>query len=433
MPFDPGDDDLLSVSQPSAAVTFRVSPRDRRVFRTVSWHGGSRTSSVRLLRGAPRGDPESTFDWCWLRQDAAPATPNPLPPLRVADLFAGCGQMSVGAREAARAVGRGMELALAYDFDADATRVCARTFPGCGAVTGHIEDRLDGELGGKMTSRERELIRGLGRIDLLVGGPPCQGHSDLNNHTRRNDARNGLALRMARFAELVRPPYIVLENVRGVVHDRKRVLQSVDAALQRLGYRTARALVHAEDHGVPQRRHRMVMVATTEHEDAGALLALRKQRERRPFWWACADLDGIEPDRAHDQAPIASKVNQRRMDYLLDNDEYNLPNSRRPRCHRGGDHTYHSVYGRLWWDKPVQTITTGFRCMGQGRFVHPHHARTITPHEAARLQFIPDFVDFDGILPTSVARMIGNAVPPKLIYEIVLRILTLRNDPLPCS
>jgi len=56
--------------------------------------------------------------------------------------------------------------------------------------------------------------------------------------------------------------------------------------------------------------------------------------------------------------------------------------------------------------------------MGQGRFVHPRQARTITPHEAARLQFIPDFVDFSGLRPTSVARLIGNAVPPKLSYGI---------------
>jgi len=61
--------------------------------------------------------------------------------------------------------------------------------------------------------------------------------------------------------------------------------------------------------------------------------------------------------------------------------------------------------------------------MGQGRFVHPRRRRTITPHEAARLQFIPDFVEFTGLKVTSTARLIGNAVPPKLVYDVLLRLL----------
>jgi DNA (cytosine-5)-methyltransferase 1 len=78
----------------------------------------------------------------------------------------------------------------------------------------------------------------------------------------------------------------------------------------------------------------------------------------------------------------------------------------------------------MYWEKPAQTITSGFTSMGQGRFVHPKEQRTLTPHEAARLQFIPDFFRFDeSIGRTALAEMIGNAVPPKLTYVIGLELL----------
>jgi DNA mismatch endonuclease (patch repair protein) len=77
------------------------------------------------------------------------------------------------------------------------------------------------------------------------------------------------------------------------------------------------------------------------------------------------------------------------------------------------------MYGRLAWDEPAQTVTTGFGSMGQGRYVHPARKRTLTPHEAARLQMLPDFYDFDGVQTrTALATMIGNAVPPVLAMAI---------------
>jgi DNA (cytosine-5)-methyltransferase 1 len=74
------------------------------------------------------------------------------------------------------------------------------------------------------------------------------------------------------------------------------------------------------------------------------------------------------------------------------------------------------MYGRLWWDRPAQTITSGYGSMGQGRYVHPDGYRTLTPHEAARLQFFPDWFDFGERTRTAWADAIGNAVPMKLSY-----------------
>ena len=96
----------------------------------------------------------------------------------------------------------------------------------------------------------------------------------------------------------------------------------------------------------------------------------------------------------------------------------------RPDCHRKKSHTYQSVYGRMSWLEAAPTITSGYETMGRGRFVHPKRRRTITAHEAARLQFIPDFVDFSSVVErSSLDRLIGNAVPPKLSYVLGLELL----------
>jgi DNA (cytosine-5)-methyltransferase 1 len=81
------------------------------------------------------------------------------------------------------------------------------------------------------------------------------------------------------------------------------------------------------------------------------------------------------------------------------------------------------MYGRLDWKAPAQTITSGYGSMGQGRYVHPDAERTLTPHEAARIQFFPDWFDFGDRDRTAWATLIGNAVPMKLSYVIALWLL----------
>ena len=115
--------------------------------------------------------------------------------------------------------------------------------------------------------------------------------------------------------------------------------------------------------------------------------------------------------------------NQRRIDYLFEHDIYNLPNSERPDCHRLKEHSYNAVYGRMHWDRPASTLTGGFACCGRGRFIHPLRRRTLTPHEAARVQFFPDFFDFSELGRTALVRAIGNAVPPKAGYVVALPLL----------
>jgi DNA (cytosine-5)-methyltransferase 1 len=107
---------------------------------------------------------------------------------------------------------------------------------------------------------------------------------------------------------------------------------------------------------------------------------------------------------------------------------HNLPNHRRPKCHQNG-HNYPAVYGRMFSSLPSPTITTGFGSTGQGRFVHPHKQRSLTPHEAARVQGFPDFFDFSTETGrVSLQTLIGNAVPPMMAEHILLPLLTLYEE-----
>jgi DNA (cytosine-5)-methyltransferase 1 len=128
-----------------------------------------------------------------------------------------------------------------------------------------------------------------------------------------------------------------------------------------------------------------------------------------------------------DDAPALSPENRARIDYLHDHDEYDLPDHQRPDCHKDG-HTYPSVYGRMYWDKPAQTITSGFMTPGRGRYVHPGQRRVITAREAARIQGFPDTYDFsvDGGAPSKKAltKWIGDAVPCWLGNAAVLAALS---------
>jgi DNA (cytosine-5)-methyltransferase 1 len=139
--------------------------------------------------------------------------------------------------------------------------------------------------------------------------------------------------------------------------------------------------------------------------------------EKVPVGSVLDDLLSVEP-RGGDEPSALSEENLERIRYLFANDLYELPDSIRPLCHQGG-HTYPSVYGRMRWDVPSATITSGFLSPGRGRFIHPRLPRTITLHEGARIQGFPDSFDFGfgrriDIARSTLARMIADAVPPAL-------------------
>jgi DNA (cytosine-5)-methyltransferase 1 len=408
--------------------SFRLNANRTMIERTITLRDGWSSTTRTPLETSPRArNPTedqlaAAADAIFLRSPEWPTLEAGNRSLRLVDLFSGGGLMTLGIWEACRALGRQLEPILAVDTNPFAARVYERNFPGARVSTARVEALLDGRLGQPPTAAERALIQWLGPIDITVSGPPCQGHSDLNNRTRRLDPRNRLYARMARFAEIVRPLHLLIENVGAVQHDRGHVVDRTLAVLDRLGYHVAQGLAEVSALGVPQRRRRHIVVASLHRPPCLERLALYARGERS-VGWAIGDLRKLEGRTALDTPSRSSAISQRRMRYLFRMGRYDLPDHMRPNCHRLKDHSYKSVYGRLHWDEPAQTITSGFTCMGQGRYVHPKAPRTITPHEAARLQFIPDFFQFGDVPRTALNEMIANAVPPKLTYVLALELL----------
>jgi len=406
---------------------FEYSDSGKSVVRTVNLTDGRKFSTrIRLKTTDINGeDAQSAFDYAFLRRRTLPTQSRCSSTVRVADLFCGCGGLSLGARGACRAVGKRFLPIAAVDDDPASLKVYERNFGCRGIRPRDITDILDGGIGSEPTDNERLFLKEVKGVDVLLAGPPCQGYSNLNNHTRRDDSRNALYERVARFVEIAKPEHVLIENVpQAVLGKGKAVQRSIDV-MRELGYKVDSDVVDLAAIGVPQKRKRHVVIASTSKTLLVQDVVERYRVERvRPVSWAIDDLEDEPPNGMFTTPSKYAEENVRRIRYLHENDVYDLPDRLRPECHRNGNYSCNSVYGRFRWGEPAPTITSGFGCPGQGRFVHPTRMRALTPHEAARLQFFPDFFDFCHVeTRASLAKMIGNAAPMRLSYVFCLELL----------
>jgi DNA (cytosine-5)-methyltransferase 1 len=407
------------------SLSFRYCSRRSSVVRSVVDAAGKQHLTELTTAGAPdlALGLSAAFDIAWLRLPARPWLGDRACPLRTADVFSGCGGMTVGACEAAWALGLSHESVLAIDTDETALEVFRQNFAPRVSMAESVETVFDGEVGARLTKSERRLRSQVPGVDLLLAGPPCQGNSDLNNHTRRVDPKNGLYARIARCAEVLRPAHVVIENVPGVLLDRGGVVGRTEERLHRMGFSVKSGVLDASLVGVPQTRRRHFLVASRAGEVDLGRMTEPHLCPCRPLSWSLQDLLDV-PEHAVLDVPFKlSSENQARIAYLFDNGLYDLPDSQRPDCHRLKPHKYKAMYGRLRWDLPAPTITSGFGSPGQGRYVHPLKRRTLTPHEAARAQFFPDFFTFGDQPRNALRALIANAVPSKLAFILVLELL----------
>lgn len=413
-------------------ISYRIVKDD--IVRRIQVKGrGVKTSKLPIPDWVGRMQPAvNIYDLAWLASKERPRVRASAQEIRAVDLFCGCGGLTLGIREAARGLGCAFRSVFASDINKEALNIYAKNFQPDLIDNSPIEKSINGELGAELTAEERVFCDKVGRIDILVAGPPCQGHSNLNNHTRRDDPRNLLYLRAVRCAEILKPDTLIIENVPGVLHDKHGVLQTADEYLKSIGYSVSYGVVRMWEVGVAQTRQRMLLIASRVAPNVD----IEKITEdaalpARTMEWVIGDLlDKYDENSVFNSAAIHAPVNQARIHYLFEHDLYELPNDQRPDCHRLKPHTYPAVYGRMHWDRPSPTITGGFACCGRGRFVHPLRERTLTPHEAARVQYFPDFFDFGGMTRTGLVRAIGNAVPARAGYVVALPLLiaVLEND-----
>jgi DNA (cytosine-5)-methyltransferase 1 len=340
------------------------------------------------------------------------------------DLFCGAGGFSLGLERA------GFDVCLAVDSWQLAVDTYQKNFK---------HPVLCGDLSA-MTGREllRQACAKKGEIDLVVGGPPCQGFS-IQRIGPDHDVRNSLVLEYARLLGELAPRLFVMENVPGLMGKRgSKLFQAFLNAVDAAGYETEAHVVNAADYGAPQLRKRVVVLGRRRSETSSFLLPRVKLSPDAyvTVGDAIADLPSPPPpeelkplDPLHRQTRL-SELNRERLRHIPPGGGMaNLPVHLRVDCHKAGaekiGHRY--VYGRLAADRPAGTITARFDSFTRGKFAHPFEDRNITLREGARLQTFPDGFGFKGN-QEDVACQIGNAVPPVLAEALACAAIeALRN------
>jgi len=425
----------VSVAAQSETLAVAYAEHDGIITKTIRSIAGERSSTRR--RRDDSTDLASAWAKAYLLGEPIQHPSGTVGTMRTAELFCGSGGMAIGFGEACRELGLRVESQACLDHDAEAVEVYAANHGSRVRSARSASEIVDFQvLGDGPTAEflyEPELVDAswadvAGRVDALLAGPPCQGHSNLNNHTRRVDKRNQLYLTVPATAIALGADVVVIENVEAVVHDRSQVVETTKALLRAAGYVVEVGVISASAMGWPQTRRRYFMVARRSAaplpiaEVMASLLS-----EPRGVMWAIEDLLTRPPDDRLHLTVELSDENRRRIDFLFDHDLYDLPLSERPECHQDGT-SYGAVYGRLRPERPAPTLTTGFLTPGRGRYIHPFLRRTLTPLEAARIQGYPDGYDFfpDPKRPPKklkLTKWIGDAVPMPLGYAAGLAAL----------
>lgn len=332
------------------------------------------------------------------------------------DLFCGAGGLSYGLQQA------GIEVSAGIDLDPD----CRHPF--------------ETNVGAEFCNRDLfglspDFVRSLWVEEhprVLAGCAPCQPFSTYTNsqRNRTGDQRNDqnqwqLVGEFGRLAEELRPEIVTMENVALVTrHD---VFKDFVSLLERSGYRCDHSVVRCSDYGVPQRRRRLVLLASRLGDIELDLPDGVEDVEttNTTVEDAIGHLEPIEAggvsqtDPLHRSSSLSEKNLQRIRSSKPGGTWRDWDDSLRAVCHiRDSGNTYSSVYGRMRWDEPAPTITTQFNSYGTGRFGHPEQDRALSLREGALLQTFPE--DYSFVAPgqtvriAPVARLIGNAVPVKL-------------------
>ena len=360
--------------------------------------------------------------------------------INVVDLFCGCGGLSLGVGQAMEAVGVRPVFLFAADLSRAALDVYARNLRPLRKARQNVELLLDYRLRAEgnrslpdVTSVDLgpELSPLVGRTDVLLAGPPCEGNSNLNNRTRRTDDRNELYLDAVVAGIALNANVIVVENVPAVKRSRQDVVNRALGLLTASGYRVHENgfTLTASDFGTPQERRRHFLIAGRSERLLSTSNFLRLRIPAPTVAEALASFAGAERRTAFDEPSRLSDENLKRVQFLVEREQYDLPDDERPDCHRLKRHNYVSVYGRMRPDGGAPTITTGFLSPGRGRFTHPFEARSLTPREGARFQgFAADFdwMEHSATLyRCNYASMIGAAVPPQLGFAVGMAALSL--------
>lgn len=265
---------------------------------------------------------------------------------------------------------------------------------------------------------------------VFIGCSPCQHWSIINTDRRKSERSTNLLTYFQKFVSYYNPGYVVIENVPGIKrYAEKSKLNTFISFLSQRGYSFDDSVINANHYGVPQNRRRYVLIASRVNKhiqlpipnesgpvvrdvighkngfkeiDAGHI-------DKTDFKHSCSGLHAISLKRLYltPKNGGTRKSWSNHKDLQID-------------AYQGRDQCFRDVYGRMFWDKPAPTITTRFNSISNGRFGHPDEDRAISLREGAALQTFPHSYLFCSNSVSTVARLIGNAVPPELARRLAL-------------
>ncbi|WP_338997855.1 DNA (cytosine-5-)-methyltransferase [Lactococcus formosensis] len=314
---------------------------------------------------------------------------------KIIDLFSGSGGLSLGFEQA------GFENLFSVEFNHQAAETYRRNFPHHTLIEGDIKEISDT----KIREFQNNNI-----VDVIVGGPPCQGFSIAGNIGRRfvDDERNKLFKEFVRFVDVIQPKMFIMENVaRLATHNKGRTIKEIMTEFENLGYDVKAEVLQAANYGVPQKRQRIFVVGTK----SGIFHYPKNQGNTPTVKNTIDDLpplkNGQSSDIPNHFAMNHSEQMLKKMSYVKDGGDRNdIPDELRP---KSGDVRKYIRYAS---DKPSVTVTGDMR-----KIFHYEQNRALSPRELARLQTFPDDFVFEGN-SISIQQQIGNAVPPKLAKAV---------------
>lgn len=347
----------------------------------------------------------------------------------VIDLFAGVGGLSLGFEMA------GFNVVLANEYDESIAKAYELNHPGTKMI---VEDITKLPI-------EKTFYEYRKKVDVIIGGPPCQGFSQKGQRKTINDERNFLFKYFVAVVDFVRPRYFIMENVPNLLTAENGYFkEEIIELFEGLGYKLSSDTLNAADYGVPQNRRRAVIIGK---QGNSAIEMPKPLNYKVTIWDAISDLaylnsgEGVECDiyRYPPQSEYQRVMREgsyhlynhkatKHSDLAIERLKMIPPNKGKEVLPE--EHLTKSIYSGTWTrmvkDEVSVTITTRFDTPSSGKFTHPFLHRAITVREAARIQSFPDTFRFIGTKGSQM-KQVGNAVPPllaKAIATVVMNDIT---------
>jgi len=356
--------------------------------------------------------------------------------LKVIDLFCGCGGLSRGFELA------GFEIVGGIDFNKDAIKTFNKNFKNAKGICCDISSMTEEEI--------RKNFGDLKDIDVIIGGPPCQGFSAANRNKVNDDPRNKLFFEFVKFVDMAKPKAIVIENVRGIISENNGYAKKqIYKIFEERGYKVNNKVLNASDYGVPQKRMRNFFVML--RNDIFNFEEMQKVKEKVTVEDAIGELYQYEDNSDGHEIKLNSRADtvyrkylrnnnntianhevrypadivQKRISYVKQGENWQKIPKELFSNQRNNRHS--SAYKRLDEKDVSVTIDTG---NSHSNYFHPLYNRIPTVREAARIQSFDDSFIFEGGR-TSQYRQVGNAVPPllsKALAEVLKKELEKNNE-----